>query len=285
MSCILQVFNTPFTQITDTLPHYTSIGITHIQISPVQKHCTHLKPWYRLYQPTGYQIGNSLGDINALETLITSAHTYGIKVIVDVVLHHLTGCPLCCGSLASSVSWIGKQVVNWGSRVVRGRDWYHQSRFCVLDFGPKQSLMREEIRHAHVEFLNRLVALGCDGFRVDAAKHMEPAYLLGLFSDLDSQDLLVYSEVLDGNPDVSNEYMDFRDWIQVSHFPLTFKLIELFSMGGDLRELAQRPTIGIDNFKAIMIADCHDSILGDSYSFNDPQDSVLAVYHWNFSPE
>lgn len=42
---ILQVFDVPWKEIQSQLPLYVSFGYTHIQISPVQKHCIHTRPW------------------------------------------------------------------------------------------------------------------------------------------------------------------------------------------------------------------------------------------------
>jgi hypothetical protein len=71
---IVQLFNIKWKDICHILPSLAKKGVTHIQLSPVQKHCIHFfnSIWYRLYQPTGKKIGNSLGDEKDLQELVVS---------------------------------------------------------------------------------------------------------------------------------------------------------------------------------------------------------------------
>jgi len=61
----------------------------------------------------------------------------------------------------------------------------------------------------------------------------------------------------------------------VTDFPLTFALIRSFSYAGELSALASAPSISPD--KAVCLANCHDSVLGDAYRFGDETDSILAA--------
>jgi hypothetical protein len=59
---IAQLANVAFKDITEQLGQLKSLGITTIQTSPMQQHCIHNSPWYRVYQPTGStEPGNTLG--------------------------------------------------------------------------------------------------------------------------------------------------------------------------------------------------------------------------------
>lgn len=68
---ILQLANVNFRDISAKLEAFKAAGITIIQTSPLQEHCSHVSPWYRLYQPTGSTtLGNSLGNVDEIRTMI-----------------------------------------------------------------------------------------------------------------------------------------------------------------------------------------------------------------------
>jgi alpha-amylase len=274
-AAVVQVFDAKFADITSSLPMLKALGFSHVQISPVQQHCTHTKKWYRLYQPTSLSIGNTLGNENQLIQLIHSAHQQEMQVIVDVVLHHTCGCVICTKSgRIAAFSW----AKSMGYKIVSsyfGKQYEHE-RFNMQDWGPKQRTECAEIFGAQLAFLQKLVDFGVDGFRFDAAKHIAPGYFAQLKQHLhipnNNHNFIMYGEVMDGDVNVCNEYVEAG--IHVVDFPLVYTMIDAFSLGRNIRNV-MRDTVS--PWKAIRMADCHDSILGNSYKFSDPHDGLLAV--------
>jgi alpha-amylase len=267
---IVQVFEVPFLKLAEQIPYYSKLGFTHIQISPVQEHCTHVEPWYRFYQPTGSTLpGNSMGSREDLQHLINVIHENNMKIIIDVVLHHTCPCVLCNKyAKLDSFMWSGKDFARWmyGSVSV-------YARFGMLDWGPKQLVEREETMHQHLELLRNLLEMEVDGFRFDAAKHMQPAYFDELLDRFESErELFIYCEVLDGSVELCQEYVQKK--MRVVNFPLTFRMIEAFSLGNDIRSILSN---SLPYEKSVCLADCHDSILGDSYKFGDFHDGLLGA--------
>lgn len=102
---ILELFNTPFANITPTmLKQYAAMGYTSIWVSPPQYSATvmydangktpgNIPAWYGAYQPMNFgAIGNesnplSYGTAAQLATLVTDAHSAGLQVIVDIAIH------------------------------------------------------------------------------------------------------------------------------------------------------------------------------------------------------
>ncbi len=101
---ILELFNTPYSSITESmLQTYYNMGYTTIWVSPPQysayvpysgNYATdNIPAWYGAYQPMDFgQIGNannplSYGTAQNLSNLITTAHSIGLQVIVDVAIH------------------------------------------------------------------------------------------------------------------------------------------------------------------------------------------------------
>jgi len=269
---IIQIFNVRWKEIKVKLPYVKNKGFTHIQISPVQKHCSHIVKWHRVYQPVGTVIGNSLGSKEELQELIMEAHKEGLKIIVDVVLHHTTACPFCnpCGSF----KWFTQLTVAY-SRKWRGLTISYD-RFNCQDWGPKEDISSPPVIQSHTEFLRELIRIGADGFRFDAAKHMPSSYIDSLyeFSGAKEKRLICYGEVMDGNNSICMEYT--RNGLHVMNFPLVFALIEAFKYGNDIRDLTSQHLHQMNNI-SICAADCHDSIVGNSYGFADNKDGILAL--------
>lgn len=54
------------------------------------------------------------------------------------------------------------------------------SRFECNDWGPKEDTTSSVIAEKHSRFLRKLIDLGIDGFRFDAAKHILPSSEISL---------------------------------------------------------------------------------------------------------
>ena len=68
-------------------------GFTAIQTSPLQpvkeKIHENLDNAWAIYQPIDYAIGNDLGTEEDLRNLANRCHANGLKLIVDIVMHHV----------------------------------------------------------------------------------------------------------------------------------------------------------------------------------------------------
>jgi alpha-amylase len=85
---ILRAHTWSFKTIEENIPLIAAAGFNSIQVSPVQK-TKATSPWWILYQPLNLHIGNYLGTYDQFKSMCTTAHRYGIKIIVDVVLNHV----------------------------------------------------------------------------------------------------------------------------------------------------------------------------------------------------
>src|SRR5690606_31728607 len=136
------------------------------------------------YQPVSYQLVSRRGDRAAFAAMVQTCHNAGVKIYVDAVVNHMAGgASTGAGSAGSSYSQYGypavpyghndfhhcgrngnDDIVNWGDR------WEVQN--CELvdlsDLATESSYVRGKL----TAYLNDLISLGVDGFRIDAAKHM-----------------------------------------------------------------------------------------------------------------
>ena len=221
----LHCWNWSFQEIEENMATIAAMGYTAIQTSPVQplKEATTDATdtvggvWWLYYQPVDFVIttddGNALGTKADLESMIETAHRYGVKVIVDVVANHLgnqTGNDLSNAIpeyLKDEAYWhdISKNISSWDDRE-------DMTQNC-LDGLPDLNTANDDIQGYVLAFLKECVDIGVDGFRFDMAKSIEtpmddstfasdfwPTVVGGAESYAQEQygkDLYIYGEVLD----------------------------------------------------------------------------------------
>ncbi|MDD6848567.1 MAG: alpha-amylase family glycosyl hydrolase [Oscillospiraceae bacterium] len=176
---ILHCWCWSFNTIKANLEKIAEAGYTAVQTSPISKclvgdgggmQLNGNGKWYYHYQPTAYTIGNyQLGTEAEFKSLCEAAHSYGIKVIVDVVANHTTPDR---GAVDSELKNIpgGCYHNNGGGIDYKNRKQITQNDLISL---PDLNTQNPNIQNHILNFLKQAVADGADGFRYDAAKHIE----------------------------------------------------------------------------------------------------------------
>ncbi len=161
---ILHCFNWKYNDIKAELPNIAAAGFTSVQTSPAQPAGS--GEWYWLYQPYGFYIGsNALGSKSDLQSLCTEADKYGIKVVVDVVANHLNGdTGRVQDDLRDGQYWHNYGTVsNWADRYQ-----VTQGEIGMRDLNSEHSYVQQKV----ASYMKELEAVGVDGIRWDAAKHI-----------------------------------------------------------------------------------------------------------------
>lgn len=165
---ILHCFDWKYSDIMAELPNIAKAGFTAVQTSPAQVG-SGTGSWYWLYQPKGFSVGsNGLGNATDLKALCTEADKYGIKVIVDVVANHLSGNHgIIQSDLKDSKYWHN---TSYNSNNI---DWSNRYQVTHGDIG-MQDINSENsyVQTLVLNYIKELKALGVDGIRWDAAKHI-----------------------------------------------------------------------------------------------------------------
>ena len=269
---IYQAFNIRFRDIKTQLPELQKLGYTYIQVSPPQKSNPSFEWWAR-YQPIDYTIIDSpLGNEKELKELINTAHKRKLKIIIDVVFNHMANYGNYVKNLNyprfSSQDFYPQNCINYNNRnsVIQG--WIN----CDL---PDLKTTSPHVRQEAKNYLKKLLALGADGFRFDAAKHIEPDFFRDILTVVPS-DKLVYGEVIGQTLAESQEYTGI---LWVTDFHLVSTMSNAFSYGGDLRSLINPTASGqaLPGIKAVTFAHNHDIAKGQiGYKLPTPQDIKLA---------
>lgn len=173
---VLHAWCWSFNAIKENMAAIKEAGYTSVQTSPINavvvgnggdKKFT--EQWYYHYQPTAYTIGNyQLGTEAEFIEMNRVAEQYGIKIIVDAVLNHTT-------SDYNKISSEIKSIKKWSHGNTKIENW--RSREEVTQKSLLQlwewNTQNPEVQQYLLKFLKNAVADGADGFRYDAAKHIE----------------------------------------------------------------------------------------------------------------
>ena len=236
---VLHCFDWSYNNIKNNLSAIKAAGYTAVQTSPVQPPKDYNSSWtdtdgqwWKLYQPTDISIatGNTwLGTKAELKALCTAADNYGIKVIVDIVANHMAD----NGQKRNGMDNVSSQV---SSTLRSNSNYWHLDNIMANDDNdsyktthgsiemPDLNTGNSYIQNRFKSLLTECINLGVDGFRFDAAKHIElptdprgasnfwPVVING--SKGDRTDLYYYGEILNyPATDIENytEYMSVTD--------------------------------------------------------------------------
>ena len=203
-AAVLHCFNWSYNEIKKNLSDIAKAGYTAVQTSPVQQPKSYSSSykdtngqWWKLYQPLTLSIadgGTWLGTKAELKSMCAEADKYNIKVIVDIVANHMAN-DTNGGTFKHLSSDVEKDMQN--------SDYYHTEAYSATD-GNRYSMTHGHIgmpdlntANSHVQqrvlgLLEECVDCGVDGFRFDAAKHIE------LPSDDDKTKSEFWSTVISG---------------------------------------------------------------------------------------
>ena len=227
---ILHAWNWSFDTIKSRLPEIKAAGYKAVQTSPIQANkdpYTENSKWWILYQPTNFKIGNTqLGSRDQFKSMCEEAEKYDIDIIVDVVANHTGN-----RGGGNDQYWPANNV---DSAIKDDSSMWHEhrgvdnwnDRWQVTHWGiglPDLNTSSKKLQNMVIDFLNDAIACGADGFRFDAAKHIElPSDPDGsdfwptVLGSLNRDDLFIYGEVLQGGADNITGYHKYMattvDW-------------------------------------------------------------------------
>ena len=178
---ILHAFNWKLKEVTQYAQEIAEAGYTAVQVSPIQ--CTkdttndgaYSNDWWCFYQPTDLAIGNELGNEADLIEMCDTLDDYGIKVIVDIVANHVQNSTN--KSEAAKVNATLKSYLRnpSGTKLTPYNDATRmgQTHTDLNSQLPDIDTSNKDYQNYLISYLNTLADCGVDGFRFDAAKHIE----------------------------------------------------------------------------------------------------------------
>ena len=284
-TAFVQLFEWKWTDIARECESYLGPkGFAAVQISPPNEHNWVTSgdgapyPWWMRYQPVSYSLDASRsGNRAQFIDMVNRCNAVGVAIYADAVINHMT-------SGSGTVSSAGNDP--WGvenyPRVPYGPGDFHATctvtnyqdannvQSCQLvglqDLNTGAAYVRGKI----ADYLVDLANLGVKGFRVDAAKHINPADLSAIVSAVNSRVAnrpYWFLEVIGaaGEAVQPSQYFGISDnQVNVTEFAFGPQLFGKVAGGGrlaDLRTFGETWGLMPSN-KAVAFTDNHDKQRG-----------------------
>ncbi len=265
---MVQLFNWPWNAVAEECERELGpAGYSAVQISPPQEHVVVPgAPWWERYQPASYRLESRSGTQAELVSMVKRCARAGVDIYADVVLNHMNSLPSGVGFAGSHFSHYEYEGL-WGYN-----DFHHCGRNGddgLRDFTDLFELQNCEllgmsdlntgsdfVQGRQAFYLNRLMDLGIRGFRVDAAKHISPRDLQGIFGRLPRPNYRVLELIVSpGEPIRVQDYLPVGD---INNFAYAYMLGDAFAQ----RDLARLPGLagrtGIGTNDASVFLENHD---------------------------
>ncbi|WP_305785759.1 carbohydrate-binding module family 20 domain-containing protein [Symbioplanes lichenis] len=201
--------------------------------------------------------------------MVDTCHAAGVKIYVDAVINHMAG----GDSTGKGVAGTGFSHYSYPAVPYTDADFHHcgkngnddivhyedrsEAQNCELSDLADLKTEAASVRTKVAGYLNSLTALGVDGFRVDAAKHMPAADLQAIYGQLTGSPY-IYQEVIEGaaSEPAPEEYTPLGD---VTEFRYGDRVSAAFRDGqlSGLQTLAS--SMRLPSGDAIAFIDNHDT--------------------------
>ncbi|MGW7058359.1 carbohydrate-binding module family 20 domain-containing protein [Streptomyces sp. NPDC054904] len=256
-------------------------GYGFVQVSPPQEHIQGPQ-WWTSYQPVSYKIAGRLGDRAAFKRMVDTCHAAGVKVVADAVINHMAAGD-GTGTGGSSYTKYGYPGLYSGADMddCRATISNYQDRGnvqnCELVQLADLDTGEDYVRGRIAGYLNDLLSLGVDGFRIDAAKHMPAGDLANIKSRLTNPGVYWKQEAIFGAGEAvsPSEYLGSGD-------------VQEFRYARDLKRVLQNENLAhLKNFgeawghmssaRSGVFVDNHDTErVGDTLSYKNGSAYTLA---------
>ena len=214
---------------TDTLG---PAGIAWVLTSPPQEHIMG-SAWWTAYQPVSYKIDSRLGTRTQFEAMTATCHKAGVKIVVDAVINHMTG------QDSGGVGWAGSKFGHYDYPGLYAKKDFHHCGLSdsddITDYSSAGNVQNCElvnladlatesdtVQSTIAAYLNDLLSLGADGFRIDAAKHMPAEDIKAILAKVNGDPYIVQEVIRsDGEPITPEQYTGNGD---VFEFGLAYQI-------------------------------------------------------------
>lgn len=292
---MLHAFNWSYNTIKENLPAIAAAGYTTVQTSPVQQPKDYSTSgdvtgqWWKLYQPISFHIAEQswLGTKDDLKSLCDEADKYGIKIICDIVSNHIANAD---EARPDSVS---NQVKKYEPEFYKKRRTYTRTYKGDANDSSVQAVVQGHVSKCPdlvtndtavqtyiINLLKECIDCGVDGFRFDAAKHIETEddgeyasdYWKNITTSASSyytqktgDDLYIYGEILN-NCGADRSYSSYTKYINVTDNRTGDAVLYNVTRGKASTATNAKYKSGVAASNAVLWAESHDTYEGSSGS-------------------
>ncbi|PSK73027.1 glycosidase [Streptomyces sp. CS149] len=264
---------------TDTLG---PAGYGYVQVSPPQEHIQGGQ-WWTSYQPVSYKIAGRLGDRAAFSAMVNTCHAAGVKVVADSVINHMSaGNGTGTGGSAYTKYdypglYSGADMDDCRTQIGNNYNDRGNVQNCELVGLADLDTGEDYVRGKIAGYLNDLLSLGVDGFRIDAAKHMPAADLANIKSRLTNPNAYWKHEAIYGAGEAvsPSEYLGTGD-VQEFRYGRSLKQVFLNENLAHLKNFGEGWGF-MESGKSAVFVDNHDTERGgDTLNYKNGSAYTLA---------
>ena len=322
---ILHCWNWTYNNIKKYLPQIAQAGYTAVQTSPVTQPKDYYWEgvaygnvgipdgvggadgnWWKSYQPVTESICNNgytwYGTKAEFKSMCDEAEKYGIKVIVDIVANHMGNIKgYKIGSVEEVMGDISRQVGQfWNPDMLTDSSYWHIStswthssdgRFDVTQGNmgmPDLNTGDPKVQNMILNLLKECIDNGADGFRFDAAKHIEtpkddPAFASNFWDVVLDGTTSYARQTKNFTPYYYGEVLNRIDSNDAENYYLSKMSVTDNSTGDNIRNSLKYGQVGGasnsgycgyvhgQGNKVVLWAESHDTYMGggSSYDCND----------------
>lgn len=292
---MLHAFNWSYNTIKENLPAIAAAGYTTVQTSPVQQPKDYSTSgdvtgqWWKLYQPISFHIAEKswLGTKDDLKSLCDEADKYGIKIICDIVSNHIANAD------EDRPETVSNQVKKYEPEFYKKRRTYTRTYKGDANDSSVQAVVQGHVSKCPdlvtndtavqgyiINLLKECIDCGVDGFRFDAAKHIETEddgeyasdYWKNITSSASSyytqktgDDLYIYGEILN-NCGADRSYSSYTKYINVTDNRTGDAVLYNVTKGKASTATNAKYKSGVAASNAVLWAESHDTYEGNSGS-------------------
>lgn len=292
---MLHAFNWSYNTIKENLPAIAAAGYTTVQTSPVQQPKDYSTSgdvtgqWWKLYQPISFHIAEEswLGTKDDLKSLCDEADKYGIKIICDIVSNHIANAD------ENRPDIVSNQVKKYEPEFYKKRRTYTRTYKGDANDSSVQAVVQGHVSSCPdlvtndtavqgyiINLLKECIDCGVDGFRFDAAKHIETEddgeyasdYWKNITSSASSyytqktgDDLYIYGEILN-NCGADRSYSSYTKYINVTDNRTGDAVLYNVTRGKASTATNAKYKSGVAASNAVLWAESHDTYEGSSGS-------------------
>ena len=311
---IFHAFNWSLNNIKSKLQEIKDAGYTAIQTSPLQRpkdYSTQWKSindWWKLYQPLSFDVptsGTWMGTPSDLQSLTDAAHAKGLKIIVDVVANHMGGNG---DNFDGNIGNYEPDIYNNQGETLRKNgqcsDWMNRWDVTHKRMGgyPELNTASTKVQTAVYDYLKQLIDKGVDGFRFDAAKHIETPFdeadtksdfwtntavkAENYASTSKNKDIYMYGEILNETPQIPFNYYtthgDYKLLDAVTDNGTGNAILAGIKSGNSSSAAKSNYNSGLPASQTVIWGESHDTYMNNdsdpSCSRNVDQDKVDKAY-------
>ena len=290
---ILHAFNWSYKTIKENLPAIAAAGYSTVQTSPVQQPKDYSTSrdvtgqWWKLYQPVSLSVAKNawFGTKDELKDLCTEAEKYGVKIICDIVSNHMGNESEDTPNVVSSqVKTYDPEIYDNASAFFRNNDIVASDSSVKnvvqghVTSCPDLNTNSKVVQDKVISLLKECIDCGVDGFRFDAAKHIETPddgdYASDYWKNITESagsyykaktgdNLYIYGEILN-NCGSGRSYSSYTKYINVTDNKTGDSVLANVVKGKASNAASSSYKSGVAASDVVLWAESHDTYEGES---------------------